>query len=92
MPLYFDWNLPGLCVMPGIVTAMREDIVGTVRMAEGEGGELICHCDSERPLEPLTSGRLVTGDKKCKTQMGFPLLAAESPMALRLLQQDYCTV
>lgn len=71
---------------------MREAIMDIARMAEGGDGELNCHCDIEGSLEPLTSGPLITGDGKGKTQMCFPLLAAENFIAHRLLQQDCCTV
>lgn len=41
----------------------KEDVMDTVRLVGGDG-ELTCRCDSERSLEPLTSGLLVTGDRK----------------------------
>lgn len=69
--LYFDRILPGLRVMPTVLAATREDLAGTERLAEGADAELIHHCDSEQPLEPLTSGHLVTGGRKCKSQMDF---------------------
>lgn len=65
--------------MPGVLAAMREDLVGTERLAEGADAELICHCDSEQPLEPLTSGHLVTGDRKCKSQMDFHYWQLKAP-------------
>lgn len=83
--LYFDWTLPGLRVMPGVLAAMREDLVGTERLAEGADAELIHHCDSEQPLEPLTSGHLVIGDRKFKSQMDFHSWQLKAPQPAGLL-------
>ena len=72
----------------------REGIADTVRMAEGGDGELTCHCDVERSLEPPTAVTRVTeGGKGCCGDRIFTFLAQlKAPWPPRLLQQDYCTV
>ena len=54
----------------------RGDVVDTVRMAEGGDGELTCHCDVERSLEPPTAVTRVTeGGKGCCGDRIFAFLA-----------------